>query len=124
MCERALSVERPNRLRDNSTFWSTSVGSVVGSDRLSDRFYDAGAERVCGSEAELPETYASTFRGADPSDETKTLLPPEAEQITSQRLGVPIQVMDYCAPARVDRDSVTVDRYGIEPSPVPRETLP
>jgi len=86
--------------------------------------YDAGAERVCGSEAELPETYASTFREADPTDETKTFLPPETEQITSQRLGAPIQVMDYCASARIDRDSVSVERYGIEPSPIPRETLP
>jgi len=86
--------------------------------------YDPGAERVCGSEVELPGTYASLFREVDPNDETKTVLASQTEQITSERLGMPIHVTDYCSAAQVDRDSVSIARYGIEPSPVARKILP
>jgi len=86
--------------------------------------YDPGAEQVCGSEIEFTDTYASVLRESDPSDETKTVLPPHAEQITSERLGVPIHLTDYCSAAQVDRDSVSIARYGVEPFSVARKTLP
>lgn len=86
--------------------------------------YDPGAERVCGSEVELPGTYASIFREMDPSDETKTVLSSQTENIRSERLGLTIHVTDYCSGAQVDRDGVSIAHYGIEPSPVARKILP